>query len=153
MTILEGKVWLRVTCHAGTVSMTCVSSKYLQQTVPLAVYLAPTLIGSLAILAVILVAFLYWRRLAGDVANYKQLWHKRRYSTPPLHTGSQLVIPVCCDALRNLPIVMSPLPKLCMIDCRCACLQRRWNMAKGRLAGCPSSVCPGNASNFCLCHC
>ncbi len=63
--------------------MTCVSSKYQQQAVPLAAYLAPTLIGSVAILAVILVAFLYWRRLAGDVANYKQLWHKRRYSAPP----------------------------------------------------------------------
>ena len=127
-TILECKSWLCATCLAGTVSMTCVSSKYVQQAVPLAVYLAPTLIGSVAFLAVILVAFLYWRRLAGDVANYKQLWHKRRYSAPPLHSGSQdvnLPNPVCCDALPNLPIVMLPLPKLCRVAYCCACLQRR----------------------------
>ncbi|DBA91536.1 TPA: hypothetical protein ACH3X1_003159 [Trebouxia sp. C0004] len=71
----------------GTVSMTCVSSEFLQQAVPLAVYLAPTLIGSLAALAVILVAFLYWRRLAGDVASYKQLWHKRRQPPGTLKEG------------------------------------------------------------------
>ncbi len=80
---LGGRVWLSVTCLAGTVSMTCVSSSNQQQAVPLAVYLAPTLIGGVGILAIALLAFLYWRRLAGDVANYKQLWHKRRYSAPP----------------------------------------------------------------------
>ena len=102
------------------------SSKYVQQAVPLAVYLAPTLVGGVAFLAVILVAFLYWRRLAGDVANYKQLWHKRRYSAP-LHSESQdvnLPNPVC-DALPNLPIVMLPLLKLCRVAYCCACLRRR----------------------------
>ncbi len=60
---LGGRVWLSVTCLAGTVSMTCVSSSNQQQAVPLAVYLAPTLIGGVGILAIALLAFLYWRRL------------------------------------------------------------------------------------------
>ena len=143
-----------MTCLAGTVSMTCVSSSSQQQSsVPLAVYLAPTLIGGVAILAIALLAFLYWRRLAGDVASYKQLWHKRRYSAPPW------AFRVTSHKSLKPSLLWCNLHPACrhgasaQIACCCACLQRRWDMAKGRFAGCPSSVCPGDASILCLSHC
>ena len=63
---------------AGYVSMTC---NFVAQipSVPLAVYLAPSLIGAVLLCIALPLAFIYWRRLASDVANYKQMWHKRRY--------------------------------------------------------------------------
>ena len=64
-------------CHAGNVSLTCVFTAS-QPGLPLAVYLAPSLIGALLLCIAIPLAFVYWRRLAADLASYKQMWHKRR---------------------------------------------------------------------------
>ena len=69
-------------CDAGNVSMTCVLDASTAG-VPLAVYLAPSVLGALLVCIVLPLAFVYWRRLAGDVANYKQIWHKRRYLCMP----------------------------------------------------------------------
>ena len=61
--------------------MTCVytTMPYYSSGVPLAAYLAPSLIGAFLLIIFLPLAFLYWRRVIDDVANYKQIWHKRRY--------------------------------------------------------------------------
>ena len=67
-----------VTCNAGNVSMTCAADTQGPPALPLSVFLAPSIIGFLLLLTVIFVFGFYWRRLATDVATYKQSWHKRR---------------------------------------------------------------------------
>ena len=47
--------------------------------VPLASFLVPAVVGGLLLVLAVPLAFIYWRRLAGDLATYKQIWHKRRF--------------------------------------------------------------------------
>ena len=47
--------------------------------VPLASFIVPSVVGGLLLALALPLAFIYWRRLAGDLATYKQIWHKRRY--------------------------------------------------------------------------
>ncbi len=83
--------------------MTCVANTVTDITVPLAVYLAPSIIGFLLLVVALPLSFLYWRRLATDVANYKQMWHKRRW---PICIA--LLTPLCsalflCHCSVSLP--------------------------------------------------
>ena len=59
--------------------MTCVPARSRGDDVPLASFLVPSVFGGLLLFFAITLAFIYWRRLAGDLASYKQIWHKRRY--------------------------------------------------------------------------
>ena len=59
--------------------MTCISSQMSPGHVPLASFIVPSVVGGLLLAFAIPLAFIYWRRLAGDLATYKQIWHKRRY--------------------------------------------------------------------------
>lgn len=58
--------------------MTCDAATVTTPTLPLAVYLAPSIVGFVLLAVILPLAFFYWRKMAGDVANYKQIWHKRR---------------------------------------------------------------------------
>ena len=78
MHVLKDAVHAIVNCLAGNVSMTCVLDTQGQQTLPVALYVAPSVVGFLLLFVVVPLAFLYWRRLAGDLATYKQTWNKRR---------------------------------------------------------------------------
>lgn len=59
--------------------MTCISSQLSPDRVPLVGLIVPSVVGGLLLAIAVPLAFIYWRRLAGDLANYKQIWHKRRY--------------------------------------------------------------------------
>ena len=59
--------------------MTCTSSQIRPDHVPLASFLVPAVVGGLLLVLAVPLGFIYWRRLAGDLATYKQIWHKRRY--------------------------------------------------------------------------
>lgn len=65
-------------CLTGNVSMTCIFKDPPNDS-HLAAYLVPSVVGALLLCLAVPLAFIYWRRLAGDLATYKQIWHKRRY--------------------------------------------------------------------------
>lgn len=73
--------------------MTCVLDGAIPA-LPIAIYVVPSVIGAVMLCMVLLLGFVYWRRLASDVANYKQMWHKRRYVIAVVchmpHEGSSL---------------------------------------------------------------
>lgn len=60
--------------------------------VPLVSFIVPSVVGGLLLAIALPLAFIYWRRLAGDLATYKQIWHKRRYLSAWCLAG---ILPPC----------------------------------------------------------
>lgn len=95
--------------------MTCIlKAQSLHDSVSLAAYLVPGVVGALLLSLALPLVFIYWRRLAGDLATYKQIWHKRRYlrhasslwhSRPgSAHSCFLLCLPHAALQVQHLPL-------------------------------------------------
>ena len=126
-------------CIVGNVSMQCILSQ-MPNHVPLASFIVPSVVGGLLLAIAVPLAFIYWRRLAGDLATYKQIWHKRRYLSA-YFTCWLLMSPVRCYVSIAVQLQCLRLSTGALAQCLTACTDPTYVGFTTRCCTSPSYAC------------